>query len=301
MAAPKKSLLSLGSNLGKRKKQLDAAVDKIQQTAGISAVRVSRYRESTPVGGRKNQELFLNAVVEVSTTLTAESLLVNLQRIESELGRERHVRWDPRTIDIDILAFEDVVISSSKLTLPHPRITLRRFVLEPVCDLAGHQMHPETGWSYQSHLDHLEQAGNYALTMNLTDQSALNTLLELECSDSTFVTQSLPVAQTEARLAATFDLLKPWSASSSFVLCNFAPRQCLLERKSFIDTIERHEKTILPPRLLVILTDNIHNESRHQMLRKLMPNGIVTPWLFLDISDEDVLLQEFSAFATCHL
>ena len=301
MAAPKKSLLSLGSNLGKRKKTLDAAVEKIQQTAGIGAVRVSRYRESTPVGGRKNQEVFLNAVVEITTTLTPESLLVNLQRIESELGRKRHVRWDPRTIDIDILTFEDAIISSSKLTLPHPRMTLRRFVLEPLCDLVSHQRHPETGWTYQSHLDHLEQAGNYALTINLSDQSAVNAFIELNRCDSTLVTQSLPVSRSAADLAETFDLLKTWSASSSFVLCDFAPRECLLKEKDFLAAIERHEKTILTPRLLVILTDNIHNESRQQVLRKLMPSGTVTPWLFVDITNEDVLLQELSALATCHL
>ncbi|MCH2369892.1 MAG: hypothetical protein MK324_05100 [Pirellulales bacterium] len=115
------------------------------------------------------------------------------------------------------------------------------------------------------------------------------------------MTQSLPVSRSAADLAETFDLLKTWSASSSFVLCDFAPRECLLKEKDFLAAIERHEKTILTPRLLVILPDNIHNESRQQVLRKLMPSGTVTPWLFVDITNEDVLLQEFSALATCHL
>ena len=301
MAALKKSLLSIGSNLGNSRKFLSEAVAKIQQVPEIQSVRVSRFRSSQPVGGPAGQDAFLNGAVEITTSLSAEQLLVNTQRIEAELGRTRHSRWDARTIDIDILTFDDLIISSPQLVIPHPRMTLRRFVLEPVCDLAALAVHPETGWRFQQHLDHLLLAGNYALTLNITATSPVKTLVDLSRDETTLVAQSLPVAGSEQELAKNYQVLKQWSASKQFVLCNFAPRECLINQPDLISSVEQFERSILPPRLLVILTDNIHNESRHQCLTKVMPNGITTPWLFLDAFQEKVLTQEDAALATCHL
>jgi len=301
MAELKKSLLSLGSNLGNTQKFLSDALAKIEQVPEIQSVRVSRFRSSQPVGGPVGQDLFLNGAVEITTSLSVEQLLENTQRIEAELGRTRHSRWDARTIDIDILTFDDLVISSPQLVLPHPRMTLRRFVLEPVCDLAAFDVHPETGWSFQHHLDHLQLAGNYALILNLTAVSPDRTLVSLSHDDTTLVAQSLPVAGNEEELAKNYRTLKQWSASEKFVLCNFAPRECLINQPDLIGSVEKFERTILPPRLLVILTDNIHNESRHQCLTKVMPNGITTPWVFLDAFQEKVLTQQCTALATCHL
>ena len=301
MAKRKKSLLSLGSTLGNREKNLADAVLKIEQAPDIFSVRVSQYRRSKPVGGPTGQGFFLNIAVEISTTLSAPELLATMKEIEAELGRERHARWDARTIDIDILTLDRLGVSSPELVLPHPRMSLRRFVLEPVCELAGDQTHPETGWSYQRHLSHLQQAGNYALTINLTDVMPRDSLADLRDNSSVFVSPSLPIAQTEEQLASNFDVLKQWGADEQFVLCNFAPRECLFQHPELIDAIERHERTVLTPRLLVILTDNIHNELRHQWVTKMMPNGIVMPWVFLDNFEKDLLTQELSALATCHL
>lgn len=301
MAELKKSLLSLGSNLGNSENFLSDAVAKIQQVPEIHSVRVSRFRPSQPVGGPVGQNPFLNAAVEITTSLSVEQLLENTQRIEAELGRTRHSRWDARTIDIDILSFDDLVISSPRLVIPHPRMTLRRFVLEPVCDLAPLAIHPETGWSFQRHLDHLQLAGNYALTLNLTGVSPVRTLVSLSHDETTLVAQSLPVASNEQELAKNYHVLKQWSAGEQFVLCNFAPSECLIKQPNLIGSVEKFERAILPPRLLVILTDNIHNDSRHQCLTQVMPNGITAPWLFLDAFQEKVLTQECIALATCHL
>ncbi|MBA61731.1 MAG: 2-amino-4-hydroxy-6-hydroxymethyldihydropteridine diphosphokinase [Planctomycetaceae bacterium] len=301
MAIPQKSLLSLGSNLGNRKKNLGDAVAKIQQLPGVLSVRVSRFRESKPVGGPQGQQTFFNAAAEILTLLPVETLLAEMQKIEAELGRKRQARWDARTIDIDILTFDDMIISSPELVLPHPRMALRRFVLEPVCDLAGQQLHPETGWMYQRHLDHLRLAGNYALMINLTDIGPHDCLASLAHSEAVLLAPPLPIAQTEVELADNFNALKQWGAQQQFVLCNYSPRESLLHHPEWLTTIEKLEKSVLTPRLLVILTDNIHNESRHQWLTKIMPNDIVTPWLFLDNFKKDTLIQELLALTTCHL
>ncbi len=300
MAKLQKSLLSLGSNLGDRQKNLEHAVTRIQQTSGILSVRPSHFRSSKPVGGPAGQDPFLNAAVEITTTLDPYQLLRAVHLIEQEHGRERHARWDARTLDIDILTFGQLVISSPDLTIPHPRMTLRRFVLEPVCDLVPQDIHSETGWSYQHHLDHLDTAGNYAIVMTHAGESPQDALRKLTREKSVLVADSLPVAHNVATLQTNYDALQLQSTSDQFVLCNFAPRQCLIEHPGLLPEVQRFEQDLLPPRLLVILTDNIHNESRHQLVTKMMPDRIITPWLFLDNFNHEVLAQELSALATCH-
>lgn len=130
--------VGLGSNLGDRKLHLDEAVRR------LGARRVSSYRETDPVG-RTDQPKFLNAVAEVDTTLGPEALLDRLLEIERDLGRVRGERWGPRTIDLDLLLYGDRVIRTPRLTVPHPRMTERRFVLEPIAELAPDLIVPGTG------------------------------------------------------------------------------------------------------------------------------------------------------------
>lgn len=130
-----KAYISLGSNLGDRAANLDEAVRQLSRTEGIGNLRRSGIRETEPVG-RTDQPKFLNCVVEVETTLEPLELLDRCQEIERRLGRTRTRRWGPRTIDLDILLFGDVIVRTDRLTLPHPEMTRRRFVLEPLCELA---------------------------------------------------------------------------------------------------------------------------------------------------------------------
>ena len=139
-----RAYLGLGSNLGNRSENLDQACRLLDESEGISVVRVSSYRETEPVGGPE-QGKFLNAAAEVQTSLTPQELLGTCQAVEAEMGRRRTVRWGPRIIDIDLLLYDGQVIDSPTLTVPHPLMHRRSFVLEPLAEIAPGVAHPTTG------------------------------------------------------------------------------------------------------------------------------------------------------------
>ncbi len=124
------SVLALGANLGDRPATLQAAVDDLRATAGIEVVTVSPVVETDPVGGPDQPE-YLNAVVQVRTTLTPTALLAACHRIEQRHGRVREGRWTARTLDIDVITFGDLQQDGDTLQLPHPRAAGRAFVLVP--------------------------------------------------------------------------------------------------------------------------------------------------------------------------
>jgi 2-amino-4-hydroxy-6-hydroxymethyldihydropteridine diphosphokinase len=129
--------LSLGSNLGDRESNLRAAL------AELAPLRVSPIYETEPAD-LPGQPWFLNLVAEAETSLFPRQLLSRTQRIERDLGRVRTVPKGPRTVDIDILLFDDTVVRTPELEIPHPRMTDRRFVLQPLADLAPDLRHPVT-------------------------------------------------------------------------------------------------------------------------------------------------------------
>jgi len=133
----KRVYLSLGSNVGDREANLRAAIQR------LDPLRVSPIYETEPVD-YQDQAWFLNVVVEAETALFPRQLLARTQRIERELGRVRTVPKGPRTIDIDILLYGDVVMRTTELEIPHPRMTERRFVLQPLVDLTPDLRHPVT-------------------------------------------------------------------------------------------------------------------------------------------------------------
>ena len=135
-------LLSFGSNLGERHKTLDSAWYALGQTDTIQAVRLSSLYETEPVGGPTGQPKYLNAAGIIHTTLSPEELLVVLQKIEADFGRVRTERWGARTLDIDILLYADRIVELPMLTIPHPEMLHRQFVLEPAHEIAGDWVHP---------------------------------------------------------------------------------------------------------------------------------------------------------------
>ena len=128
--------ISLGSNLGDRHAILEAALRLLDQTSGVVVSQVSSFRETQPVGGPSGQGVFLNAAARLGTTLTPRELLGVTQGIENQLGRVRTVRWGERTLDIDLLIFGTKFVDEPDLKLPHPRLAIRRFVLEPMAEIA---------------------------------------------------------------------------------------------------------------------------------------------------------------------
>jgi pantoate--beta-alanine ligase len=135
-------LLGLGSNQGDRVGNLLAALQLLREQPGISVTAVSSFVETAPVGGPPGQEKFFNGAAVVESTLSASDLLQVLLIVERKLGRERRERWGPRTIDLDLLLYGDKVIAQTTVTVPHPRMHERRFVLEPAVEIAGHWKHP---------------------------------------------------------------------------------------------------------------------------------------------------------------
>jgi 2-amino-4-hydroxy-6-hydroxymethyldihydropteridine diphosphokinase len=127
--------VGLGANLGDREGAIRAALRLLDARAGIRVAAVSSLRETDPVGVL-DQPRFLNGAAEVETELGPRALLDALLDVERALGRERAERWGPRTIDLDLLAFDDLELDEPGLTLPHPRLHERRFALEPLAELA---------------------------------------------------------------------------------------------------------------------------------------------------------------------
>ncbi|MEJ5265142.1 MAG: 2-amino-4-hydroxy-6-hydroxymethyldihydropteridine diphosphokinase [Bacteroidales bacterium] len=147
--------LSLGSNLGDRNSYLQYACQMIEQRIGVVEHKSSVY-ESAP-WGYVSKNFFYNQVLQIQCNIEALELLSNLQQIEQELGRERYAsHYVDRTLDIDILFFGEQVISLPQLTVPHPYITQRRFVLEPFSEIAPFFIHPVLKLTIQQLLEQCE-------------------------------------------------------------------------------------------------------------------------------------------------
>jgi 2-amino-4-hydroxy-6-hydroxymethyldihydropteridine diphosphokinase len=132
--------IAIGSNLGDKISNCRRAIDEIAGFCEI--VKVSSLYETEPVGN-EDQPNFINSVAEIRTDLSPHELLAYLNRIEENLGRVRSEKWGPRTIDLDIIFYGDQIIKDDNLIIPHPRAHLRRFVLEPICEIAPEFIHSE--------------------------------------------------------------------------------------------------------------------------------------------------------------
>lgn len=137
------AFLGLGSNLGDRLATLRRAIDLLAAEPGISVQRTSRVWETDPVGGPEQPD-FLNVVAEIDMALEPHDLLEAANRIEATLGRTRDIRWGPRTIDIDILLIDSLTIHDDRLTVPHPRLHERAFVIMPLLELLPDPVLPNT-------------------------------------------------------------------------------------------------------------------------------------------------------------
>lgn len=152
---PSRVMIGLGSNLGDRRATLEGAVAALAAFPEVEVIRVSGFIETEPVGGPPEQGPYLNAAIEVETTLDPLGLLRVLQEVEGGFGRVRSVRWGERTLDLDLLLFDDLVFDSPELTVPHPRMTGRRFVLEPLAEIAPTKVVAGTGRTVAQWLDEL--------------------------------------------------------------------------------------------------------------------------------------------------
>ncbi|MDB5292788.1 MAG: folK 2 [Phycisphaerales bacterium] len=134
--------VALGANLGDRELSLKRALDLLSRMPGVKVTAVSSFIANPAIGGPLDSPPFLNAAAEIETTLSADELLRALLETERKMGRVRRERWGPRIIDLDLLFFGNQSISRDDLTIPHPRLHKRRFVLQPLAEIAPEFMHP---------------------------------------------------------------------------------------------------------------------------------------------------------------
>lgn len=148
-----RAFIGIGSNEGDRLAHISRAVQSLRDTPGIAVTQLALVRETAPVGGPP-QGPYLNTAAELDTSLSVEALLAALRRIEQAGGRApSRLRNAPRPIDLDLLLYDDRVIKTDALEVPHPRLHERRFVLEPLLDLDPTLRHPILGRSMQELLD----------------------------------------------------------------------------------------------------------------------------------------------------
>ena len=132
--------LLLGSNLGNRMKYIASAISEIEIKLGNISRRSSLYQ--TASWGKHDQPDFINQVIELKTSLEPKDLLSGILGIESDFGRKRIEKWGSRTIDIDILLYDDQIVNEPELIIPHPYLAFRRFCLMPLCEIAPEYIHP---------------------------------------------------------------------------------------------------------------------------------------------------------------
>ena len=135
--------IGFGTNVGDREDNYDQAIEELNAADGVSVSRASRLHEYPPMG--PPQPDYLNGAIEISTTLRPTELLAELNRIEAALGRERVIHWGPRTVDLDILFWGDLILNTETLTIPHPGACERLFVLEPLVEIAPDLADPRSG------------------------------------------------------------------------------------------------------------------------------------------------------------
>jgi 2-amino-4-hydroxy-6-hydroxymethyldihydropteridine diphosphokinase len=150
------AFVGLGSNLGERVANVEAAIDRLAREPGLRLIARSSLYQSAPVGVL-DQPWFVNAVAQVESVLSPERLLQVLQRLERDLGRRPTRRWGERAIDLDLLLYDDLELASERLTVPHPRLWERLFVLRPLAELAPGLRGPD-GRAIEAIIAELERA-----------------------------------------------------------------------------------------------------------------------------------------------
>lgn len=165
-----RALLALGANEGDRAATFAAALQSLAAQPGIREISRSSWRETAPVGGPGIQASFLNGACLIETPLPPHTLWEQLAATELAFGRRREEHWGARTLDLDLLLYEEQVVDDKVLTVPHPRFALRRFVLEPAAEIAGAMRHPMLDCTIEEIWRHVQSTPQQATILGGTPE-----------------------------------------------------------------------------------------------------------------------------------
>ena len=278
-----RALVALGANLGDRAATLRAAVDHLNGDR-VTLVAASSWHETVPSGGPAGQPGYLNGAALFETSLTPEAFFERLVQTEHRLGRTREVRWGPRTLDLDLLLYDAVVMRSPKLELPHPRLAFRRFVLAPAVEIAGAMRHPGIGWTMDRLLEHLATARPYvAITgvpgagkTELARQVAKISGADLAILDDA---RGATAVQSGPSLEAELEFVRarrqrlasyPWVGRERWLISDFWLEQSLAYARTELPpssqtavsaAVEAARASVVAPKLTVLLADALDHSG----------------------------------------
>lgn len=233
-------LISLGANLGDPLASMTQALYWLEKSFGKSTVTASRFYRTPAIGGPGNQQEFLNAVVAVETNHSPWDVWHIIRDVESRMGRTRNLRWEARAIDVDVLLYEDQRIWTPHFKIPHPRMAMRRFVLEPALEVAADWIEPVTGWRLDRLFEHIASTAPSVLICGDSSHDIEALAKEAAHELSLPETQAISLPNDSD---PNFNRSQPWFCT--LVWSEIAPSICT----RILDVLQlQHES----PRLLVI-------------------------------------------------
>lgn len=164
---PERAYIAIGSNIDDRDAHLESGISAVAAFPNTCITAVSSIYKTPPIGPVEQPD-FLNAVFAVDTSLSPEALLISMLQTEKDHLRQRNIHWGPRTLDLDLLLYSEHIVESASLTLPHPHMNDRCFVLVPLCEIAPDRHHPLTGLAFATHLAALDCSGEAQTVGQLT-------------------------------------------------------------------------------------------------------------------------------------
>lgn len=254
-SAPRKAdaLIAFGANQGDCKKALQDTVRFFEDDARILEVSCSAPVETRAILGETNdnaesQNTYLNAAIRLLTTWAPVELHSQLIEIEKRLGRERTERWGPRTIDLDLLLVGDLQLRTPELTVPHPRMSFRRFVLKPAVEIASNMVHPESGMTLQQLLDHLDDSNGHVL---------------FATDDEAFARQCIEEVPFVVHIVTDFQDFMKLSADAKLVVSFFGNTSAAAD--SDVESLKRFATNFAGPTLR-LSSDTAVNQARTEFI-----------------------------------